>query len=166
MKIRRKRTDYLAEAGACADWPERPPLECVDEMQRGSYSQRCRAVEMWLAGKSGKGICKATGLTAHQALRLFVRCSETNPRTRRPYGFAACVPGTRNQGTRAPPRARNTGHQRTDDDGWSGVLSQLFRTYPEIERELVEFVKSRKVDDTVKVPAITKHVLHMFFLAR
>jgi len=165
MRKRRKRSEIQMDAPPKAEWAPAPVFDRIAPAKRVRYAQRCRAVEMWMAGSNAEEIFDKTQCTARMARDLYQRCIHVSPLSIKPTGLAACIPGIRIQKSTYERTKALPTKIVAKGAGMSGALSVLFLNYPEIEKQLRELVEHREVAPGATIASLDRAKLFDVFLS-
>ncbi|WP_433964436.1 hypothetical protein [Tunturiibacter gelidiferens] len=121
-------------------WPSVAEDAIKDPRLLEQYQMRRNAVKLLILGASRREITEATGIDRLSIIRLFKRCLLIHP-DGRIYGFRALLSRTRIMPyRRSAPVAVTTA---TSKSGASGAFGNLLSRFPDIERELQDYVLKR-----------------------
>jgi putative transposase len=121
-------------------WPSVAEDAIKDPRLLEQYQMRRNAMKLLILGASRREITEVTGIDRLSIIRLFKRCLLIHP-DGRIYGFRAPLSRTRIMPHRRPaPVAVTTA---TSNSGASGAFGNLLSRFPDIERELQDYVLKR-----------------------
>lgn len=114
--------------------------ELLPEQERSIYVRRRDAVLSYLETGKPKEACLIGGFSRFELARLVKRCTATHP-DGQVVGFRGCRPNFRVKSY----------VRKADGEGTAGLLSTLFRNYPEIESKLEDYALRR--GDRLSLPS-------------
>lgn len=164
-RVRRTRDDILRDVGDVELLPF-PTIDTIETRWRVTYAARSAAVRLWCSGASEKEIRMATGLTAHAARSLVERAIQRDPLSGRLLGMHVCVPGYKNPQRKKPFRQKSfDAGYAAQGHGRSGVLAHCFAMYPDIERGMLQFARTRRISSAPPIAIIKRGTCSSAFLS-
>lgn len=127
----------------------------LPKSQQQAYALRKLALELYRQKASGEEIKTRTSLTISQVGRLHSRAATVSPVTGQPVGFYACLPSRKaHQKPHKRVRPFNADLARSGR-GQKSALSYFFEQYPDIERDLVSYLRTRRLCGAAPEPRVS-----------
>jgi hypothetical protein len=157
---KRSRVELFGANLATSTWPH-PDSQLIPEMHREPYGYRVKAIQLYADGCSLKDIEEQTGIKGSLVNYLAERCLRLHP-DGRIWGFRAAVPNVRiSEYTRHSPIKPKLPEAQ---GGHAGALGQLLETYPNLNDDVVAWVKKEKKKYLVHEHRIRLVDVHREFL--
>lgn len=162
IRTRTPRAAALANLPPLTTWPT-PPVQSMDAGATELYYKNKLAVELYVQHSNEAEIKQRTGFAISKARKLTERCLRRHPHTEAMVGLWACVPGRRMPGETHQRKSGFNPELAKSGKGMKGALADLFRRYPLIQAEMLQFIKTRHLTGEAPVPLITSKAIVSVF---
>lgn len=136
-KSQRNRMDRFQGAGAPTTWPTLAE-ECITPDELEAFRKRVKAIQLYYEGSALRDIAFATGVSPSSLYHAVSRCVKPAP-DGQIWGYRALLPQTRVMPyQRQAPVFPKLPEVKA---GQAGALRQLFDRFPDIEQDLINFIR-------------------------